>query len=89
MPIKKDYMMIRLRSGKLKICVGILITLAASILIRLTPLIENYWINFISAWIVSNGIGLCIIAALLMALHIVDLKRFKELLEKEDENNVN
>lgn len=88
MPIKKDYLTVQLHSGKLKACATILIALGASILVRLTPLIQNYWINFISAWIVSNGILLCIIAGLLMALHIVDLKRFKEMLEKEEKKNV-
>ena len=88
MPIKKDYLTIQLQSGKLKLCAGILVLLGTAVLIRLTPLVENYWVNFISAWIVSNGVWLCIIAALLMALHIVDLKRFKELLEKEDAKNV-
>lgn len=88
MPVKKDYLTIQLHSGKLKVCIAIFVILGCAFLIRLTPLINNYLVNFISALIVSNGISLSIIAFLLLALHIVDLKRFKEILKKEDEKNV-
>lgn len=88
MPVQKDYSQIELKSKKLRIAVGLLIGLGVSILLRLTPAIDNYWINFITALIVSNTISICVISGLLIALHIVDLKRFKAMLEKEDEKNV-
>lgn len=88
MPVQKDYAQIELKSKKLKIAVGLLIGLGVAILLRLTPAIDNYWINFITALIVSNTISICVISGLLIALHIVDLKRFKAMLEKEDEKNV-
>lgn len=88
MPVQKDYSQIELKSKKLRIAVGLLIGLGVAILLRLTPAIDNYWINFITALIVSNTISICVISGLLIALHIVDLKRFKAMLEKEDEKNV-
>lgn len=88
MPVQKDYSQITLRSSKLKAGVAILVMLAISILIRLTPAIDWYWINFLSALIVSNAISLVVISGLLIALHIVDLMRYKEMIEKEDEKNV-
>ena len=88
MPVQKDYAQIELKSKKLRIAVGLLIGLGVAILLRLTPAIDNYWINFITALIVSNTISICVISGLLIALHIVDLKRFKAMLEKEDEKNV-
>lgn len=88
MPVQKDYAQIELKSKKLKIAVGLLIGLGVAILLRLTPAIDNYWINFITALIVSNTISIFVISGLLIALHIVDLKRFKAMLEKEDEKNV-
>lgn len=88
MPVQKDYSQIELKSKKLQIAVGLLIGLGVAILLRLTPAIDNYWINFITALIVSNTISICVISGLLIALHIVDLKRFKAMLEKEDEKNV-
>lgn len=88
MPVQKDYSQIELKSKKLKIAVGLLIGLGVAILLRLTPAIDNYWINFITALIVSNTISIFVISGLLIALHIVDLKRFKAMLEKEDEKNV-
>lgn len=88
MPVQKDYSQIELKSKKLRIAVGLLIGLGVAILLRLTPAIDNYWINFITALIVSNAISICVISGLLIALHIVDLKRFKAMLEKEDEKNV-
>lgn len=88
MPVQKDYSQIELKSKKLRIAVGLLIGLGVAILLRLTPAIDNYWINFITALIVSNTISVCVISGLLIALHIVDLKRFKAMLEKEDEKNV-
>lgn len=88
MPVQKDYSQIELKSKKMRIAVGLLIGLGVAILLRLTPAIDNYWINFITALIVSNTISICVISGLLIALHIVDLKRFKAMLEKEDEKNV-
>ena len=88
MPVQKDYSQIELKSKKLRIAVGLLIGLGVAILLRLTPAIDNYWINFITALIVSNTISICVISGLLIALHIVDLERFKAMLEKEDEKNV-
>lgn len=88
MPVQKDYSQIELKSKKLRIAVGLLIGLGVAILLRLTPAIDNYWINFITALVVSNTISICVISGLLIALHIVDLKRFKAMLEKEDEKNV-
>lgn len=88
MPVQKDYSQIELKSKKLRIAVGLLIGLGVAILLRLTPAIDNYCINFITALIVSNTISICVISGLLIALHIVDLKRFKAMLEKEDEKNV-
>lgn len=88
MPVQKDYSQIELKSKKLRIAVGLLIGLGVAILLRLTPAIDNYWINFITALIVSNTISICVISGLLIALHIVDLKRFKAMLEKEDEKKV-
>lgn len=88
MPVQKDYSQIELKSKKLRIAVGFVIGLGVAILLRLTPAIDNYWINFITALIVSNTISICVISGLLIALHIVDLKRFKAMLEKEDEKNV-
>lgn len=88
MPVQKDYSQIILKSGKLKAGVTILIVLAVSILIRLTPAIDWYWINFLSALIVSNAISLIVISGLLIALHIVDLMRYKDMIEKEDDKNV-
>lgn len=88
MPVQKDYSQIELKSKKLRIAVGLLIGLGVAILLRLTPAIDNNWINFITALIVSNTISICVISGLLIALHIVDLKRFKAMLEKEDEKNV-
>lgn len=88
MPVQKDYSQIELKSKKMRIAVGLLIGLGVAILLRLTPAIDNYWINFITALIVSNTISICVISGLLIVLHIVDLKRFKAMLEKEDEKNV-
>lgn len=88
MPVQKDYSQIELKSKKLRIAVGLLIGLGVAILLRLTPAIDNYWINFITALVVSNTISILVISGLLIALHIVDLKRFKAMLEKEDEKNV-
>ena len=89
MAVKKDYYTIELKSGKLKGAVGILVILGICILVRFTPLIKYYWVNLCTALVVSNGICLIVIASLLMALHIVEVKRFKEMLKKEDKNNVN
>ena len=88
MPVQKDYSQIELKSKKLRIAVGLLIGLGVAILLRLTPAIDNYWINFITALIVSNTISICVISGSFIALHIVDLKRFKAMLEKEDGENV-
>lgn len=89
MSVKKDYFTIELKSGKLRASIIIFVLLGVCILIRLTPLIKYYWVNLLTALVVSNGIGLVIIGGLLMALHIVDVMRFKETLKKEDEKNVN
>ena len=86
--IEKDFNIIRLRSNKLFIAILILLILGISFLIRLTPLINLFWINYITAIILKNGISLIIISGLLIALHIVELKKFKKMLEKEDESNV-
>lgn len=88
MAVKKDYYTIELKSAKLKAAIVIFVILAFCFLTRLTPLIHYYWVNLLTALVVSNGISLLVIAGLLMALHIVDVKRFKEMLKKEDKNNV-
>lgn len=88
MPVQKDYSQIELKSKKLRIAVGLLVGLAVAILLRLTPAIDFYWVNFLTALVVSNTISILVISGLLIALHIVDLKRFKAMLEKEDEKNV-
>ncbi|WP_304862892.1 hypothetical protein [Faecalibaculum rodentium] len=88
MPIKKSFTEIQLKSGKLKGGVILLILLAAGFLIRLTPLVRVLWVNYLTWIIVKNAVSLIVIASLLIALHIVDLKRFKETLEKEDQKNV-
>lgn len=88
MPVQKDYSQIELKSKKLRIAVGLLVGLAVAILLRLTPAIDSYWVNFLTALVVSNTISILVISGLLIALHIVDLKRFKAMLEKEDEKNV-
>lgn len=88
MAVKKDYYTIELKSAKLKAVIVIFVILAVCFLTRLTPLIHYYWVNLLTALVVSNGISLLVIAGLLMALHIVDVKRFKEMLKKEDKNNV-
>ena len=67
MPVQKDYAQIELKSKKLKIAVGLLIGLGVAILLRLTPAIDNYWINFITALIVSNTISIFVISGLLIA----------------------
>lgn len=71
MPVQKDYSQIELKSKKLRIAVGLLIGLGVAILLRLTPAIDNYWINFITALIVSNTISICVISGLLIALHCI------------------
>ena len=88
MAVKKDYYTIELKSAKLKASIVIFVILAVCFLTRLTPLIHYYWVNLLTALVVSNGISLLVIAGLLMALHIVDVKRFKEMLKKEDKSNV-
>ena len=88
MPVQKDYSQIELKSKKLRIAVGLLVGLAVAILLRLTPAIDSYWVNFLTALVVSNTISILVISGVLIALHIVDLKRFKAMLEKEDEKNV-
>ncbi|RGS30891.1 hypothetical protein DWY01_05415 [Eubacterium sp. AF22-8LB] len=88
MAVKKDYYTIELKSAKLKAAIVIFVILAVCFLTRLTPLIHYYWVNLLTALVVSNGISLLVIAGLLMALHIVDVKRFKEMLKKEDKSNV-
>lgn len=88
MAIKKDFLQIELKSGKLKIGIGILILLAVCFLIRLTPLIHIFWINYLTAFILSDWFILLVIVGLLFALHYVDLQRFREILKKEDEKNV-
>ncbi|WP_276930768.1 hypothetical protein [Faecalibaculum rodentium] len=88
MPVKKSFTEIQLKSGKLKAGVILLIILAVGFLIRLTPLVRVLWVNYLTWIIVRNAVSLIVIAGLLIALHIVDLKRFKETLDKEDEKNV-
>lgn len=88
MSIKKDYLSINFKSYKLHIAAVLIGLIGVSFLIRLTPLIKVYFWNLSTAVVMSNAISLIVISLLLIALHIVDLKRFKEALEKEDEDNV-
>lgn len=88
MPIVKEFSEIKLKSAKMRIGVGMILFLAICVLLRLTPLINYYWVNFFTALIVTNGVCILVISFLLIGLHIVDLKRYKERLEREDENNV-
>lgn len=88
MAIKKIANQVKLKSTKLYAAFAILILVATSFLLRLTPLISNLPLNLVTALIVKNGVGLIFISMLLIALHIVELMRFKEMLEKEDQGNV-
>lgn len=88
MAVKKDFLQIELKSGKLKIGIAILIVLACSFLVRLTPLVHIFWINYLTALIVGDWFILFIICGLLFGLHYVDVQRFREMLAKEDEKNV-
>lgn len=88
MAIKKMANQIKLKSTRIYVAFAILIIIAMSFLLRLTPLVTNFSLNFITALVVKNGVGLFVIASLLIAIHIVDLMRFKEILEKEDQGNV-
>lgn len=84
----KDFEKIRLKIGKLRLGVFLFILLGLCILIRLTPATQYYWINWLTAFVVSNAISLCVIGGLLIGLHFVELKRYEERLESEDEENV-
>lgn len=84
MTILKQYDSIRLRSIKLKIAFTMLIILGLCFVLRFTPAIDIYWINLATALVVSNWLYIFIISFLLIALHIVELKRYREILEKED-----
>ncbi len=88
MAIKKDFLQIELKSGKLKLGIAILIVLAICFLVRLTPLVQIFWINFITAFFLSDWFIWFVIVGLLFALHYVDLQRFREMVKKEDDKNV-
>lgn len=88
MSIKKDYLSIQLKKGKLKIGIILLVLLGVAVLLRLTPLVHKYWINLFTSFVVSNSFCIIIISFLLIALHFVDLQRYKEILAKEDLDNV-
>lgn len=84
----KNYSEVHLSPLKLRVGFAIILVVAVSVLIRMTPAIDLYIVNLITSLILSNAINLFVIAGLLIALHLIDLKRYKEKLEKEEEKNV-
>lgn len=87
MAIIREYRKVRLKSTKKRISFAMLILLPCCILLRLSPLVKMYWINYLTALVVSNWIYIIIIALLFLALHIIEEKQFYEQLEKEKKRN--
>ena len=81
--MRKQDEIIRFSNRYLWAGVAVILVLTFSYMIRMTPLISRFWINFITALIMENAFFLLIIAALLIALHIIRLKMFKRDIEKE------
>ncbi|MBM6830978.1 hypothetical protein [Faecalicoccus acidiformans] len=86
MSIKKDYLQIEFKSTKLKYGVALIVIWAICVLLRLTPVIDNYWANYLTALVVSNTICIIVIAGLLIAINFIELQRYKELIDKEEQN---
>ena len=77
--MRKQDEIIRFSNRYLWAGVAVILVLTFSYMIRMTPLISRFWINFITALIMENAFFLLIIAA----LHIIRLKMFKRDIEKE------
>lgn len=73
----------RLSDNKTKCAYALMILLAVAVLIRFTPVIRIFWINWISAFIVKNWLWIIIISVLLFALGKMEQVMFERKLEEE------
>lgn len=68
--------------SKLLISILIILVLAIALIIRRTPLISIYAINFISDLIVKNWFNLILIAFFCLTVHVAEGKLIDEKLEQ-------
>lgn len=76
MDTKKAFISEKLKTKKFTISMGLIFVWAVSFMIRLTPLIRIYVLNFVTALVVKNTVSIFIISTILSALYIVEKKQF-------------
>lgn len=73
----------RLNENKSRLGYLLLFLLALAFIVRFTPLIRFFWINWISAFIVKNWLWLLLISVLLLILGKMEEVMFEKKLEEE------
>lgn len=86
---KKEYTDVFVHRNKIHIAFILLIVLAICFLLKLTPAIEIYWINFITSMVVDSGISILVISGLLIAIHFVEIRMYEERLKEDGKDNGN
>ncbi|WP_289220699.1 MULTISPECIES: hypothetical protein [Erysipelotrichaceae] len=69
-----------------KIGIGLLVALAVSIILRMTPAINSYSINLATAIVIENWFWIILISVLLFIANILEKLKFKEKQEQEKRN---
>lgn len=77
----------RLSDNKTKCAYVLMILLGIAVLIRFTPIIRIFWINWVSAFIVKNWLWITIISILLFILGKIEVVIFERKLEEERRKN--
>ncbi|RHO21340.1 hypothetical protein DW220_07385 [Eubacterium sp. AM18-26] len=76
--MRNEITAIKLSKKYLWITLGILGTIFLSYAVRMTPYINSYWINFVTALVVNNTFSLLIIGCLSFALFIIEVKIYRK-----------
>lgn len=74
---------IYVKNYQVYLAVTLLVLVALSFLIRLTPLVKIFWINQITSLIADNQLSLLIITGLLISIYYVEMQIVRKKIEDE------
>ncbi|WP_304684809.1 MULTISPECIES: hypothetical protein [Erysipelotrichaceae] len=85
-PTEETEVIATYRARYTKIGIGLLVALAVSIILRMTPAINSYSVNLATALVIENWFWIILISILLFIANILEKLKFKEKQEQEKRN---
>ena len=82
-----DYLIEKMPNEKTRLGRAIILLLACGVVVRFTPFIKYYWVNWCSAFVVKNWFWALLIGGILILVGQIDQILFQRKVEKEEQDN--